>query len=1150
MQDDPATTVALLTPNATETVAPIELLHDTDGGGGHHDHDHHGGQFEPGATLITVSDGLWSDPATWDAGRVPTMNDNVSIEHHVLLDHGHVGLLHISTGTVTLYGELHAHGSIVVEGTLNGSSGTICFHVEDDQQFVGSSVPGPIPGMHGFHPDDTGLWVLPGGTVDLVGPEVTSWLNVAAGGPWESIRGDLTRSLAFDATSAVLSAAPVGWQAGDTLLLVSEQGHEVLAELLSVDGASITYVQEAAAPGAGPLVGYVLHEGHSGQSIHPKIANLTRRLQIISCLVTEESTNHRAHTAVLREGHAVFENVEFRNLGPRGILGRYPLHWHHAGPSDGRVVGSSIWQDVSEPGNRFISIHNTQGMYVADNVGYRSQGHGYFMEERVEFDNSLIGNLSVAVFNGEEIDNVDSGISNISHHYWVRAGNTIDGNVAAGGDAIGLLMMTSTLVGAPAVVSNFESLGTGLYSMWTVVPGTRFENPVAAFGQRAGFGSDPPWPLRADDTRLVEPLFVLNGENNASYGGQIYLNGTERLEIEGGVLVGKRAMHLHYDSTFRFTGTRFHVDTLMAPTYWELAGRFDQVHVTAQQKLFDLNYPARRQSPGLVRFTDSWVQVGAATADPAHTADYTGAAYASLPGLGGTPITNAVRLSTPAASSGFVQASLPTAKYWSVTPVGQAPRTPHFIGESASDWAAGALHGGYPNGFPPGEYVVALYTLTGTHLSTEQVTIFSGAVTTTPGALPAASIAGPLSGVPGQPRRFTLSADTGGTGVPGESFTFEIDWDGNGSFDQTIVGPSGTQVERTFQNLGTQPIRIRATDSAGNTGNVATGAIEIKRIDVQIDPVQPTMKNLVFGGTDASDVVAFLPAGTTVIVATITLGGTLVNTIETYSGINGTIIAYLRGGNDFAGILPQAMMPVAFYGGAGNDTLAGGAGNDSLFGGEGDDWLLGYGGRDLLNGEGGHDLIDGGDGSDTIHGGAGNDTIHGGDGNDTVFAGPGDDLVYGGAGNDVLIGDTGNDTLYGGDGIDLLVGGAGDDFLYGGADRDVLLGGSGADRLDGGSGEDLLVADATSFDNQVTALQAIAVEWASGRSYQQRIDNISGENPGTRFNGNYFLRRGETVFDDGALDTLVGGTELDWFIYTLWLDVIEDAEPGEVLTGG
>ena len=141
-----------------------------------------------------------------------------------------------------------------------------------------------------------------------------------------------------------------------------------------------------------------------------------------------------------------------------------------------------------------------------------------------------------------------------------------------------------------------------------------------------------------------------------------------------------------------------------------------------------------------------------------------------------------------------------------------------------------------------------------------------------------------------------------------------------------------------------------------------------------------------------------------------------------------------------------------------------------------------------------------------------------------------------------LYGEAGHDRLKGGAGDDVLLGGTGDDLLSGGSGRDLLIGGTGADRLVGNSEDDLLIAGNTLHDTLDTALCAIMDEWTSGRTYSQRVANLSGlasagadgSTFASRENNGFFLRSdgpGTTVFDDNAADILTGSSGLDWFLF-------------------
>ncbi len=115
----------------------------------------------------------------------------------------------------------------------------------------------------------------------------------------------------------------------------------------------------------------------------------------------------------------------------------------------------------------------------------------------------------------------------------------------------------------------------------------------------------------------------------------------------------------------------------------------------------------------------------------------------------------------------------------------------------------------------------------------------------------------------------------------------------------------------------------------------------------------------------------------------------------------------------------------------------------------------------------------------------------------------------------------------------LIDGGAGDDHLIGGGRRSILVGGLGADKLTGGSGDDLLIGGTVAFGLDVNRWGVVLDEWASNRSYADRVANLKGTGTGPRANGTVFLQANVTVFDDDAADDLNGSSGQDWYFAKL-----------------
>jgi hypothetical protein len=159
-------------------------------------------------------------------------------------------------------------------------------------------------------------------------------------------------------------------------------------------------------------------------------------------------------------------------------------------------------------------------------------------------------------------------------------------------------------------------------------------------------------------------------------------------------------------------------------------------------------------------------------------------------------------------------------------------------------------------------------------------------------------------------------------------------------------------------------------------------------------------------------------------------------------------------------------------------------------------------------------------------------------------------FIYGGStGNDIfsVAGSTANNVVTGGGGTNQITGGLG---------RDLLIAGLGASKLFAGSGGAILIGGwttytdltgpAMTYDQKLTALEAIMAEWGSADSYATRVNDLSN---GGGLNGSYLLNS-STVHDNGQADTLSGitaGAPQDWF-FAGASAIIKHNNPGEVIT--
>ncbi|MGZ8242445.1 Ig-like domain-containing protein [Methylomagnum sp.] len=217
---------------------------------------------------------------------------------------------------------------------------------------------------------------------------------------------------------------------------------------LSLSDATLATPPADPASGSTPLV---LDE-------RAEVANLTRHIVIQAPDDTLwQTAGFGAHLMIMgQDSHAHIDGVEFRRVGQRGILGRYPYHSHRrsyvaGGAAVGDVTGDYLRNSsLHQSTNRCITIHATNGLTVQNNVCYDIQGHGVFFEDAVERRNLVEGNLIMHVRNPPLPPEQALKLHELADYPGLRSGssglwvsnpdNTVRNNVAADAQGFGLWM--------------------------------------------------------------------------------------------------------------------------------------------------------------------------------------------------------------------------------------------------------------------------------------------------------------------------------------------------------------------------------------------------------------------------------------------------------------------------------------------------------------------------------------------------------------------------------------------------------------------------------------------------------------------------------------------------------------------------------------
>ena len=389
----------------------------------------------PVKLIRSAQSGAWSSAATWEGKEVPGHGVQVQVRpgHTVTYDVQAPETLVIRAlfiaGTVSFANDKSTQlnvGLIKIEATdSTDEEGFDCdMHLEEaDPQTPKASLRVGTPlqpiaanekalirltYVPGMDKESCPAIVCCGGRMDFHGaPLNRTWVKLGA--------------TATKGAKEVTLAEPVtGWKVGDQIIATAtEADHdkERTTEprtITAIDGTTLRFDE--------PLTADHLGDGE----FRGEVANLSRNVIVESA----DPNGERGHTMYHRYSTGSISYAEFRHLGKRGVLGRYSLHFHLVGSTmrGSSVIGASIWDSH----NRWLTIHGTNHLVVRDCVGYKSLGHGYFMEDGTEVYNVLDRNLAVEARSTKKLpkqvlpfdQNEGAGF------WWANSLNTFTRNVA------------------------------------------------------------------------------------------------------------------------------------------------------------------------------------------------------------------------------------------------------------------------------------------------------------------------------------------------------------------------------------------------------------------------------------------------------------------------------------------------------------------------------------------------------------------------------------------------------------------------------------------------------------------------------------------------------------------------------------------------
>lgn len=261
------------------------------------------------------------------------------------------------------------------------------------------------------------LGAMNGGTIQLQGVRRVNWVRLAT-------------TAAKGATQITVSNL-INWKVGGKIVIASTDYNFKHAEEVTITGVSGRVVNLSA-----PLAynHWCQTETYGTQTMKEcaEVGLLNRNI-VIQGDTDSAANGFGGHIMVMRGSVAKLGSVELYHMGQKGLVGRYPMHWHLVGEAPGQFLRDS---SIHHSFNRFVSIHGTNQVLLYGNLGYDTIGHGFYLEDGIEENNVLYGNLGLSVYNSADGKPTPSD-RNASVYWITNPNNTIRSNTAAGAEDTG-----------------------------------------------------------------------------------------------------------------------------------------------------------------------------------------------------------------------------------------------------------------------------------------------------------------------------------------------------------------------------------------------------------------------------------------------------------------------------------------------------------------------------------------------------------------------------------------------------------------------------------------------------------------------------------------------------------------------------------------
>lgn len=410
----------------------------------------------PPAMMETVvqptKSGLWSDRTIWPNNTLPTTQNDVTIPSNITVT---------LTGTcraknLRISGQLKAINNsannawidLIAQSIVIANNGLLEIGTEDKPYIANRNANGircqiTLTGARNTNlgAGYKAILVQSGGKLELHGKKKKSWTNIA-------------RTVNKDVTRIPLKEA-VDWEVGDVVAITAtglaqtgtskrwEQVDQVTISAISADKKTIDISTPLKYRHIGGSKSYTrAADGKKWSAdIYAEIGLLSHYIKIQGD--TPNSDGFGGHIMIMKGATSHSENIELFKMGQKGVLGRYPYHWHlNEDKSRGSYLRNS---SIHKSFNRAVTIHGTDYVTVDGVFAYDHIGHGIFLEDGAERFNTIKNNVVFVTrrpSNADRLTPSDNEFNTAQNRtpasYWITNPNNIfENNVAAGTEGTG-----------------------------------------------------------------------------------------------------------------------------------------------------------------------------------------------------------------------------------------------------------------------------------------------------------------------------------------------------------------------------------------------------------------------------------------------------------------------------------------------------------------------------------------------------------------------------------------------------------------------------------------------------------------------------------------------------------------------------------------